>query len=565
MNASCRPSRRLPAALAAAVLAGALALVPGAAAAPLPAPAPAAADLGPADPAAPVDLVLGLRGRDPAGRAAFLAALHDPAAPGYGTTLSPADWGARFGLAAADEAALVAELTAAGLTVTHRAPQRTLLGVRGSVAAVSAWLGVPLGTIVAPEDGSSRVVAGAPLVVPAGVADVVTGITGLDRYLPVAAQPAPPTRGLKPADLGRAYGLDALRAAGFDGSGVNVAIVQFGRDTDADLAVFDATFGITGPAPDRIAVDEGISPDRPEGFDGEAALDTQVVRATAPGATILVYGFPFRTSIALAVDRIVADGRADIISISYGKCFDPGDTYISEIEVQIGSQVFAAAAAAGVTVYAAAGDWGAYSCSAFDRTDHRPTTFWPSCADNVVSVGGTFLETNDDGSWLRETGWQDYLVTGGTGGGLNPVEPRPAWQSGRGVENARSDGMRQCPDIAAAADPDTGYLVYQASDGWSMIGGTSAATPLWAGIHALVSQAARERGRGVDGTPGRLGFLAPLLYRIAAETPAAFNDVRRGGNLLDAAGPGWDYATGLGTPRAAELAEAIIAALPEAP
>ena len=135
--------------------------------------------------------------------------------------------------------------------------------------------------------------------------------------------------------------------------------------------------------------------------------------------------------MAIAVDEIVADGRAKVISLSYGKCFKPGE-FISQLEVDLGRESFARAALAGVSMYAASGDWGAFSCHVFDPTDHRESTFWPSCTDNVVSVGGTFLETREDGSYLRETGWQDYLTTGGTGGGFSHDDPMPAWQTGPG-------------------------------------------------------------------------------------------------------------------------------------
>jgi kumamolisin len=186
--------------------------------------------------------------------------------------------------------------------------------------------------------------------------------------------------------------------------------------------------------------------------------------------------------------------------------------------------------------------------------------FWPSCSDNVIGVGGTYLETRADSTYLRETGWQDYLTTSGTGGGVNPVEPRPAWQVGDGVDNEFSNGNRQCPDVSAVADSDTGYLIFYTDPesgeaDWRMIGGTSAAAPMWAGAMALVQQQAQEAG--ID----RLGFLAPLFYQIAGSVPGAFHDVTRGGNLLHPATVGWDYATGVGSPDIAVLSQAIIDAL----
>jgi len=561
--------------LLAASLALAGTVLPATAADPHPAPVAPAADpvVLPVDPAEPVEIGLVLRGRDPEGLTAFLAAVADPDAPEYRAYLTPETYAERFGLPADAHAALIAELAAAGLEVVRSVPQRTSLSVRGSAAHVSAFLGTPLEALTDPLTGLRHLAAPTEVAVPVAIADRVLTITGLERRLPRAAidpddAPPLPGRGLKPVDLARAYGFAELRAAGIDGTGSTVAILQYGVDTDEDLAVFDATFGIEAPPPERIGIAGGLA-DAPDDFAGEATLDTQVVRAAAPGARIIVYGFPSTFSMALAVDEIVSRGEAEIISISYGKCFLPGE-YISDAEVAAGQALFATAAALGVNVFVASGDTGAYTCHMFDPEDHRPTPAWPSCADNVISVGGTFLETREDGTRFRETGWQDYLVTAGGGGGVNPVDPRPAWQRAPGVENERSTGMRQCPDVAAAADPDTGYHVFftdpeTGEAGWQMIGGTSAAAPLWAAMAALISQVAREEGRGLGGVPGRLGFLPPELYRIARETPEAFYDVTRGGNLLDAAGEGWDYATGLGTPNLATLAAAIVAALPEAP
>jgi kumamolisin len=114
--------------------------------------------------------------------------------------------------------------------------------------------------------------------------------------------------------------------------------------------------------------------------------------------------------------------------------------------------------------------------------------------------------------------------------------------------------MRQAPDVASVADPDSGFLVVFGGRP-RVKGGTSAAAPLWAGLTALIAQAAEREGIGP------LGFLAPLLYEAARREPSAFFDVVRGGNRLHNAGPGWDYATGLGTPRADVLARTVIGLL----
>jgi subtilase family serine protease len=516
--------------------------------------------VGVADPAAQLALGFALRGRDPDGMRQFLVDVNDPASPEYHRYLTPTEFGDRFGLAAADEERVIARLHAAGLTVTSRFPQRTSVQAIGSVAQVAALLGVTIEQLRDPRTGSTYLAASTPAMVPLDLTDAVVAVTGLERRLPVSAidpadAPDPPLRGLKPLDLARAYDFESLWEAGITGEGQDVAIIQFGVDTDEDLAVFDAEFGITGPLPERIKV--GTFPvDAPDDFVVEATLDTQVVRAVAPGANILVFGANAEASFGSVVDEVVADGRAKVVTISYGHCYAPG--YVSQASVDGGALSFAAAAAAGVSLFFASGDWGAFTCHAFDPTDHQISSFWPSCANNVVSVGGTFLDVHDDGSYRQETGWQDYLLTSGTGGGSSPIDARPAFQDGvRGID--ASNPARQCPDVSAAADPDTGYLIF-ATDiesgeaSWHMVGGTSAAAPFWAGVMALIGQ--KAAAAGID----ELGFLNPQFYEIAASTPSAFHDVRRGGNLVDAAGRGWDAATGLGSPDVAILADALIEA-----
>jgi kumamolisin len=121
------------------------------------------------------------------------------------------------------------------------------------------------------------------------------------------------------------------------------------------------------------------------------------------------------------------------------------------------------------------------------------------------------------------------------------------------VSNSDTNGMRQVPDVAADADPLTGYLIYF-SGGWQVMGGTSAATPLWAGLIALADQAAAARGKPP------LGLLNPALYALgnSATSPSPFHDVTIGGNLYYSATPGWNYATGWGSPDAAVLVPRLL-------
>ena len=140
---------------------------------------------------------------------------------------------------------------------------------------------------------------------------------------------------------------------------------------------------------------------------------------------------------------------------------------------------------------------------------------------------------------------EEPLTAWAPGGGVSTIYQRPAWQTGGGVDNARSNGMRQVPDVAAAADPASGFLSVTAGDAGST-GGTSAASPFWAGPTVLVRQLAQ--GDGVRG----LGPTGPTLYAVAAAQAPGGRVPRCDARRQPArrrAGAGWDYATGLGTPR----------------
>ena len=101
----------------------------------------------------------------------------------------------------------------------------------------------------------------------------------------------------------------------------------------------------------------------------------------------------------------------------------------------------------------------------------------------------------EDGTWIDEVAWEEPLTGWGPGGGLSDVYARPVWQTGAGVANTRSNGKRQVPDVAAAADPVSGFLTVSAGDHGSG-GGTSAAAPFWAGLAVLTRQLAREGRHG---------------------------------------------------------------------
>jgi kumamolisin len=200
-------------------------------------------------------------------------------------------------------------------------------------------------------------------------------------------------------------------------------------------------------------------------------------------------------------------------------------------------QAMADAAALGVTVTAASGDDG----SADRVTDGKVHVDFPASSPHALGCGGTSLVADGgSGAVTSETVWNNGAGGGATGGGVSDVFPLPAWQQAAGVPAPSVPGTgRGVPDVAADADPSTGYRVRV--DGTDAVfGGTSAVAPLWA---ALLARLAQQTGAG-------FGLVQPLVYAgVTAGTAATgFRDITEGDNGAFSAGPGWDACTGLGVP-----------------
>ena len=492
--------------------------------------------LGPTDPNEQVFFTLSLV--MPAGNDVdnYLAALYDPQSPDYRHFLNAQAFGARFGLPLADIDSVVSWLNANHVQTTFRPAQRTSLEVSARAGDVNRLFSVTLEDFMTKDGVRFHRPTGQPTL-PADITGRVAAVVGLDTE-PVVLKSFPgmfasgvPNGGMKPNDVARAYEIEQLRAAGLNGEGQTVGIVSFDTFYQSDIDDWDQAMAITGPKVESVKLPG--APDEPAGGNDEVTLDIQVIRGIAPAAQIINYEASNKLSnFAAIISKIVDDGRVDLVNVSWGKCekYWPSDAFNGlNKELQ-------AAFAAGISIFVASGDDGAYGCrrnrisdDPFDR-DLSPNVDFPSASTSVISVGGTYLTVRTDGTYYSEAGWEDPLGGGGGGGGLSQRVERPAWQTGVGVENSESNGMRQVPDVAGPADPSSGFIVIytppdekQQSGG---VGGTSAAAPFWVGSMALVRQLAASRGVNT------LGALGPTLYQVAASRPDVFHDVVRGGNLL---------------------------------
>ena len=483
--------------------------------------------------------------------AAAAAAIANPGSPAYRQYLSAAAFGAQFGLPLAAIRRAASWFGGHGFTLVNAPANRSYLELEGSVGQLQSTFGVGIADRTDAAGDAWHVAIGSPSV-PAALRPFVRALSGLDTS--PASRPQPrfgPPNGLHPADLAKAYGVDSLRAQGLDGSGQSVAVVSFDTFDARDISTFDQATGISGPAVQTVRLPGAAK--KPGDGETEVSLDLETIRAIAPKAQIYDYEAPQSANWSDVINRIVEDGKVQIVSISWGRC----EPYAEPAAGDPDDVALASAEMAGLSIFVSSGDNGAYDC--LDEPDGLARDFtvaadYLAVSPHVIAVGGTYLSLHKDGSYLGEVAWQDPLGQAGSGGGLSTVFSKPSWQVGPGVANNHSNGERQVPDVAGPGDPASGMFVI--SDGEDeVVGGTSAATPFWAGSMVLAQQLAAKDGAG------KLGFLDPVLYALAAahQDGSLFHDVTAGANLLYPATTGWDYATGWGSPRLDALVPAIVA------
>ncbi len=374
-----------------------------------------------------------------------------------------------------------------------------------------------------------------------------------------------------PHALRVAYGLEALTEQGFTGKGQTVVdIVSFGSPTlQQDMDVFDRQFALP-PITVKVVAPLGTVPFNPKnndmvGWALETELDVQIIHAFAPDAGIVVMTSPVdETEGTIGLPQFLKLEQY-AVSHHFGQVFS--QSYVASettLADSAGQQLVKTYAdfyqqittQQGWTVVSGSGDHGATDFADVAATKLSPTPIvnFPADVPWVTAVGGTTLARAASG--YNETAWS------GSGGGFSKFFSEPDFQKGLPQPvQAQLGGRRGLPDIAADADPQTGMAFYFAGN-WSLTGGTSASTPLWAGMIAVADQVAGHS----------LGFINPGIYKIAASANAQqdFRDITSGSNTFShgttrvpayQAVAGWDAVTGWGAPNAQKLLPDLVAAL----
>jgi kumamolisin len=488
-----------------------------------------------------------------------------------GKTVPAAEYDGHFGPAPGLVRSVEGWLRSQGLRVAW-APGDSVLEARGSAAAAEKAFSVSISRYrlkISGRPGWTDFFApdGRPTL-PLTTGAVVSSVLGLDDYS-VGADPRLSTGGncqgpsgpegvggFTPAEVAGFYNFEPLYKAGLTGAGQTVVFMETDGFQASDLQGFASGFGlppfeVVGP---NVNQTWGTTAAQPvQGCESETELDLEIVHSMAPGAQLVVYeaGAPttgyLLNDVELSLQSAVKAYPHAVFNLSLGWCEDAASAEQFD-------GLFTQLVASGGTAFVSSGDNGAYARGC---TGHQLSTQEPADSPHAVAVGGTTAHLGVGSTYGQEASWGEPFEQWGAGGGLSVVFKRPSWQVGVGVSNQYSNGMREIPDVSAIADGNTGWDVFEGG-AWSLVGGTSAAAPLWAALGALTDQALAQRHLG------QVAFADPALYDFGAN-PAhfagrAFHPVTEGTNLYYAAtSTGWNYGTGWGTPNAAAVADDFIA------
>ncbi|WP_259071533.1 S53 family peptidase [Mucilaginibacter sp. X4EP1] len=420
-----------------------------------------------------------------------------------------------------------------GLQVTETDLPRNSIKVKGSIGKFETAFNVSL---AGKKDnaGNSYHTRSGDIYIPQSLNGIITGVFGLDNR-PIArpmfqVAKATPSTSYTPVQVSQIYGFPT----GVNGSGQTIGIIELGGGFRAtDIKNYFKSLKVTAPKVKAVLVDKAKNKPTTSGSaDGEVMLDIEVAGGVAPGANIAVYFAPNTDQGFLdAITKAAHDttNKPSVISISWGGA----EVNWTEQALTNMNEAIQAAATLGITVTVAAGDGG----SADGVTDGDVHVDFPASSPYALACGGTRLVVNKNGE-LTETVWNDS-DTSATGGGVSDFFALPDYQANANVPVSLSTQFkgRGVPDVAADADPDTGYNILV--DGKKMvIGGTSAVAPLMAGLMALLNQ---QNGNNA-------GYINPTLYAA----PGLCRDIVSGDNITTTthlgynAGPGWDACSGLG-------------------
>jgi len=492
-----------------------------------------------------LELKLVLPLRDKEALDAFIQELADPSSPNYRKFLTPEEFKARFAASDEDVQKVVAFAKSNGMEVTEVTPNHMWVGAKASIAVIEKTFHVQMGyyqhwmesrTFYAPDRAVSI----------DGLDVDLEGIENLDNAKVIRPanlktmaknQVVSWATGSGPSGLFIGNDFRAAYAPGVSltGTGQVVGLFEFGGYHRSNLAAYAQTAGISLPNIVDVSID-GVNPAAASGADtGEQDLDGEMALSMAPGASIYYYCGNNADNI---MNRMATDNIAKQMSCSFG--WMPAGSAQSQILAQYAAQ--------GQTFFCASGDSGAF--------DSANPCWAPGDDPGLTCVGGTSLTTNGrSGPWQSETAWV------GSSGGISTNFAIPSYQQGLNMgSNHGSSSMRNMPDVSAQADTDIYFVFNNGQTGG--VGGTSAASPLWAGFCALINQQAVANGHAT------IGNFNQAIYALGkgASYTSCLHDITTGNNFngsspnnFSAVG-GYDLVTGWGSPNGQATIDALAGA-----
>ncbi len=436
-----------------------------------------------------------------------------------------------------------------GLSSTYTSADGTTITLQGTTAAIEHALSVQMNRYRSARHGSYFSASADP-VVPANLGiSAVTGLNSMVRFHVMSSAASRPSNGYTPAELRSIYDV----GSSYDGTNQAIAFTLWGEALrNSDLTGFASATGDTPMSGQVVSTPSSSGADTIDwvyanGADShtdawdETAMDVEYAHGMAPHSHLVYYlGNEIcditgcggsEVGLENAISMAVNNSAVHVVSNSWGGTEEtsPLDAFGTALEND-----FLQAAAEGTTFYFSSGDAGSDSGG-------TGLPSYPADSPYVVSVGGTTLSTTGSSTYAGETTW-NVSGSGGGGAGCSAVLAKPSYQNG--VSTGCSG--RAEPDVSADSDPSTGADVY-VNGANEVVGGTSLAAPLWAGMAA-----AADRYAAVNGL-SRIGWANPKIYALAASATkyaSDFHDVTSGttyGSIAYGAGTGWDRATGWGS------------------
>lgn len=540
----------------------------------------------------------------------LLSAQQDPTSTQYHGWITPDQFASRFGMPDADISKIETWLQQQGFAVQGVSRGKTRIVFSGNSSQVENAFGAEIHLYT--KGNRTEFAPASDISLPSALTSVVQSVSNLSSFRPQShvrlKAPGPQTSAhftssqsgshfLTPGDVAVIYDLNAAYNSGYTGSGQSIAVVGQSAVTLTDIENFQSAAGLTKKDPTLVLVPSSGTSTTVSQDQAESDLDLEYSGGIAKGATIyFVYvGNNQNYSVFDALQYAVDDRISPIISMSYGSC----ETELSSSDYTTLDGILQQAASQGQTVVAASGDSGSTDCygvSGLTTSQQQALAVdFPASSEYVTGLGGSEFSSSDVSSsnttywnsasgsdvvtsaksYIPESAWNDDSSSSGLssgGGGASSLTSRPSWQTG--VTGIPTGSYRLVPDISLSSSPNNAGYLYCSSDSSTQItgscsngfrdssnsyltvaGGTSFASPIFAGMLALINQRLNSTGQGV---------INSTLYSLAgnaSDYASAFHDITSGGNQCTAgssycsgsstssyaSGTGYDQATGLGS------------------